>query len=191
MPRFPLSVSPTFDHSSELIVIRENYFFFLCFYNHCIDTFQTSCYVESCPRFLPFLLSFIPFPQVCHNLNSSRESSSSQKHFPTYSFASNATHARATYGSKTVEGSGRSRWISFKLPHAFLHSSTTLAWFSCRRGAQVANSAYFVVTQRLWLRPPDALSPPPVPHLSLQAPFHSVLPQGFLMRIRGMVSFRK
>lgn len=29
------------------------------------------------------------------------------------------------------------------------------------------------------------------PHLSLQAPFHSILPQGFLMRIRGMVSFLK
>lgn len=28
-------------------------------------------------------------------------------------------------------------------------------------------------------------------HLSLQAPFHSVLPQGFLIRIRGMVSFLK
>lgn len=28
-------------------------------------------------------------------------------------------------------------------------------------------------------------------HLSLQAPFHSVLPQGFLMRIKGMVSFLK
>lgn len=28
-------------------------------------------------------------------------------------------------------------------------------------------------------------------HLSLQGPFHSIFPQGFLMRIMGMVSFLK
>lgn len=183
MPRFPLSVSPTLDHSSELDVHTETFL--------CENVTHTSFCVELNLCFLLFVLSLALFPTsykrffcgfscICHNLNLPQKS----KSIFLVPFANHA-HVQATHGGKTVLLD-------------FLQTSTGLfAFFNffgltfTKTKSSSSKLNTFYSQSEAVAPPPGAPTPPPVPYLSLQAPFHSVLPQGFLMRIRGMVSFRK
>lgn len=160
MPRFPLSVSPTLDHSSELMVNREKVLFS---YIKCTYPFQTRFYVES---HLCFNLFFL----FLHSMHTSMC----------------MQHKVVKLRREADDPAGLSS--KFHMPFCILQ----LLWPHFHAADELKEQLYAFYSQsKAVAPPPDDLTLPPVPHLSLQAPFHSVLPHGFLMRISGIVSFRK